>query len=306
MRNPSEPLSGPSPRGWGKLFHRTIKFLFVRTIPTRVGKTKHCVGAVRINADHPHAGGENNTGRSGRGERCGPSPRGWGKPPRGPGAAATHRTIPTRVGKTRSGLTTKDISTDHPHAGGENALVGREVVARRGPSPRGWGKRARRAAWRCPSRTIPTRVGKTFRRTKAWPCLPDHPHAGGENDPAQARVWEDHGPSPRGWGKPGGQTRPPHSTRTIPTRVGKTIRRTSDGRYVSDHPHAGGENPMFMVEESAVDGPSPRGWGKLRARPFPHPRRRTIPTRVGKTSSFHRSHSHPPDHPHAGGENQER
>ena len=294
----------------GKTVSPDDKVSFVRTIPTRVGKTKHCVGAVRINADHPPTRvGKTTPGRSGRGENCGPSPRGWGKPPRGPGAAATHRTIPTRVGKTRSGLTTKDISTDHPHAGGENALVGREVVARRGPSPRGGGKRARRAAWRCPSRTIPTRVGKTFRRTKAWPLL---------TGPSPTRVGKRSRPSPRLGGP-----------RTIPTRVGKTGRANTSAPFNSDHPHAGGENnreeQVTVVTSRTIPhagGENPHVYGgRIRRglRTIPTRVGKTpcapilaaaadgpSPTRVGKTSSFHRSHSHPPDHPHAGGENQER
>ena len=91
------------------------------------------------------------------------------------------------------------------------------------------------------------------------------------------------GPSPRAWGehyeaaKPGG-------TRTIPTRVGRTIGATR--------------------LDLASHGPSPRAWGEPRRGKLPHGPR-TIPTRVGRTRPS-RGRVPRTDHPHARGENAAR
>ena len=71
-------------------------------------------------ADHPHAGGENQPLRQRHNLDGGPSPRGWGKLLRNEFKAPALRTIPTRVGKTVPLPTGFIPATDHPHAGGEN------------------------------------------------------------------------------------------------------------------------------------------------------------------------------------------
>ena len=74
--------------------------------------------------------------------------------------------------------------------------------------------------------------------------------------------------------------------RTIPTRVGRTADSTRYAEDPPDHPHAGGENVVFDVEEEDLFGPSPRGWGELeRIEEVSHPAR-TIPTRVGRTTRW--------------------
>src|SRR5690606_40240942 len=65
-----------------------------------------------------------------------------------------------------SDLTTPDrygrfLNPDHPHAGGENLTCQCIGHAHRGPSPRGWGERARARVPCLFYRTIPTRVGRT-------------------------------------------------------------------------------------------------------------------------------------------------
>ena len=133
----------------------------------------------------------------------GPSPRGWGKLwlPFRPGRL--DRTIPTRVGKTKETGAVRGEGSDHPHAGGENTLLGGNPSCFRGPSPRGWGKLNDRHVEQLTARTIPTRVGKTVRSYSSAAATTDHPHAGGENAVASL-------------------SQPPKA-RTIPTRVGKTL-----------------------------------------------------------------------------------
>ncbi len=49
-------------------------------------------------------------------------------------------------------------------------------------------------------RAIPTRVGKSYHFTMQLTCSTGHPHAGGEIGRALAKINENLGPSPRGWG----------------------------------------------------------------------------------------------------------
>ncbi len=146
------------------------------------------------------------------------------------------------MGKTAVRQERRSWRPDHPHAGGENKSITLGLIIAYGPSPRGWGKRQRLSACFRVYRTIPTRVGKTTRTTHLARRMPDHPHAGGENLIAHRSLPESSGPSPRGWGKLGGDASNYAVQRTIPTRVGKT--ETASGSRVSssDHPHAGGEN----------------------------------------------------------------
>ena len=51
--------NGPSPRAWGKLILEDDAVIQLRTIPTRVGKTRCSAGGSRARTDHPHARGEN-------------------------------------------------------------------------------------------------------------------------------------------------------------------------------------------------------------------------------------------------------
>ncbi len=126
--------------------------------------------------------------------------------------------------------------------------------------------------WGKMSRTIPTRVGRTTRRSVGFGTLPDHPHAGGEN--AIGYVWQlaAGGPSPRGWGER--PIKPPISL-TCP-----------------DHPHAGGENCGTGKKLLSVDGPSPRGWGEHKDWEEKQDRHRTIPTRVGRTPRLNHASPH--------------
>ncbi len=112
-----------------------------------------------------------------------------------------------------------------------------------GPSPRVWGKRTCATAPDHPHacgenaqssanfRTIPTRVGKTYRSgmTRAGTIrqITDHPHACGENGNGRHRCAKTSGP--------------------IPTRVGKTL----PPRILADHPHACGENAMVRPSSMA-------------------------------------------------------
>ncbi len=236
---------------------------------------------------------------------AGPSPRGWGER----GVARIHqrgnRTIPTRVGRTRSKLRPhrpRKIA-DHPHAGGENKPSAASSRAPLGPSPRGWGERGLQRRRIPAERTIPTRVGRTWRFSHFSKNAPDHPHAGGENVAGRRFSVSDAGPSPRGWGERVYSDRRGQRQRTIPTRVGRTNLRPATPPAQTDHPHAGGENFRGIRSRLPIPGPSPRGWGELDGAAHSIGRRRTIPTRVGRTRRGTPPRRRSTDHPHAGGEN---
>src|SRR5690606_37824005 len=113
------------------------------------------------------------------------------------------RSIPTRVGKTRTGDT--------------------QVPGQIGPSPRVWGKR----------RPVYDRGADDA----------VHPHACGENIDGLVAVKRVRGPSPRVWGKLELPRRTRGALRSIPTRVGKTRAPTKCPAGLTVHPHACGENP---------------------------------------------------------------
>src|SRR5665647_2023549 len=173
------------------------------TIPTRVGSTPMPSTTIRPPSDHPHAGGEHKLTWLVRARVTGPSPRGWGAPFQAEQYSSQERTIPTRVGSTRSRQRCSGLRTDHPHAGGEHPAVRVVVGKSGGPSPRGWGAPIAVVRTTKRPRTIPTRVGSTEPAGQSFHDWADHPHAGGEHGISQWSFCHQCGPSPRGWGAPG-------------------------------------------------------------------------------------------------------
>ncbi len=133
---------GPSPRGWGEPRDLRLPGHCERTIPTRVGRTRAFRLPNILDADHPHAGGENSTRRQNSKPGSGPSPRGWGELRLDMQVVVALRTIPTRVGRTHWAKRIGPFKPDHPHAGGENkwGMAGMKMTP--GPSPRGWGEQS--------------------------------------------------------------------------------------------------------------------------------------------------------------------
>ena len=278
---------GPSPRAWGKRARRQSWSVSTgRTIPTRVGKTRTTSRNPRTGPDHPHARGENLRRAAPPPSGVGPSPRAWGKRRLYRAASAALRTIPTRVGKTAVRVFLPDAppGTIPTRVGKTPPAADRRVSPTDHPHARG-GKPLPRGRRRTVLRTIPTRVGKTSRISLRCAAIADHPHARGENHIAYPVSDLQDGPSPRAWGK------------TFLLR-GRAYR-------VSDHPHARGENSFDSSDYPKYYGPSPRAWGKRRGSCVARVGGRTIPTRVGKTCSSITPISSTADHPHARGENGE-
>ncbi len=172
-----------------------------------------------------------------------------------------------------------------------------------GPSPRAWGEPARNSIGNAAQRTIPTRVGRTFREYDMNAAVADHPHARGENS-RRGVIWgQTRGPSPRAWGEPLPRRVFRETGRTIPTRVGRTAMSDSRESKKPDHPHARGENFKKRMSLTEARGPSPRAWGERRAARIRSHSSWTIPTRVGRTRRTAPDRRRLTDHPHARGEN---
>ncbi len=210
----------------------------------------------------------------------------WGEPVFNPSSATPKRTIPTRVGRTSVMYRVKKPNADHPHACGENRRERLQRSFVTGPSPRVWGELFGSMINIVEIRTIPTRVGRTYPHSPDTPRMADHPHACGENG-CMVWIWQPKlGPSPRVWGElPDARSLKP-SSRTIPTRVGRTSGVPFRLLFSPDHPHACGENLQTLFLLSCFYGPSPRVWGERGAGDVRPESERTIPTRVGRTMSF--------------------
>ncbi len=192
-----------------------------------------------------------------------------------------------------------------------------------GPSPRVWGKPLCAGQRRLDSRSIPTGVGKTKRRTRLTAVNSVHPHGCGENEKVGENAFKEAvhphgcgenadpqtgisiyaGPSPRVWGKRSGGSYTMVSARSIPTGVGKTRSRPRQSTPIPVHPHGCGENSYHAYCSFPTLGPSPRVWGKQYRRFSVWYRGRSIPTGVGKTSLARPSSMRIPVHPHGCGEN---
>jgi len=152
---------GPSPRTWGEPCFCLANSLWLRTIPTHVGRTRVKDEVPQPQPDHPHARGENACLNWNGGSFSGPSPRTWGEPPLPSKRRPIFRTIPTHVGRTSRMDPRRARSADHPHARGENRTNGPSSIVIYGPSPRTWGELKTQKANVKAGRTIPTHVGRT-------------------------------------------------------------------------------------------------------------------------------------------------
>ncbi len=233
----------------------------------------------------------------------GPSPRVWGKRPPQPHRPGPRRSIPTRVGKTDMTTAAILFISVHPHACGENGIGEQIAQQLAGPSPRVWGKRPYGEVIGYLLRSIPTRVGKTIASRCGLTPQSVHPHACGENVLVAVGLANADGPSPRVWGKPQQISEAYSCTRSIPTRVGKTLVMFLCSRGASVHPHACGENAPDIENHPRGIGPSPRVWGKRLTVDGCAGQRRSIPTRVGKTRCKRQARRLQTVHPHACGEN---
>ena len=235
--------TGPSPRVWGRRSSHMAWPRSSRSIPTRVGKTPRKTARLAVQPVHPHACGEDELSCFCHVCPYGPSPRVWGR----------RSLLQGPLG----------CNAVHPHACGEDTASFGLPVDGYGPSPRVWGRLLLNEvelvaasvhphacgedvlhqvdSWRR-LRSIPTRVGKTNTQNRTVTSCSVHPHACGEDHRRSRRPSWRSGPSPRVWGRRVIAALGVLLVRSIPTRVGKTIRGRIKKRCESVHPHACGED----------------------------------------------------------------
>ena len=217
----SNPITGSSPRVWGKAVQQVQVHFRIRIIPTGVGK-RYVFYADRIRrTDHPHGCGEKHAFQDRKKGYNGSSPRVWGKGLRRCSDQSRIRIIPTGVGKRLPCRLSKSLHTDHPHGCGEKEISFFDSPQVPGSSPRVWGKGRLDGIDRLPNRIIPTGVGKSGFFSSNRPCSSDHPHGCGEKDFTKLQGFSLNGSSPRVWGKVPSRSRPGVKCRIIPTGVGK-------------------------------------------------------------------------------------
>ena len=122
-RNGMTLKTGSSPRVWGKGRRVSRCSAHARFIPTRVGKRAPARLAASPTAVHPHACGEKHLTHGDGYKDGGSSPRVWGKALRHRPNIPRTRFIPTRVGKSRIGMSSLAVAPVHPHACGEKFSV---------------------------------------------------------------------------------------------------------------------------------------------------------------------------------------
>ena len=135
-----------------------------------------------------------------------------------------HGNTPTHVGKTLAQEDGFPWLWKHPHACGENILLGGEFPEYSETPPRMWGKLFLPAGKAMKNRNTPTHVGKTFFSHEPASLCRKHPHACGENSSSlRTQIFHRETP-PRMWGKLNGINNGFYFVGNTPTHVGKTCR----------------------------------------------------------------------------------
>ena len=257
------PVAGSPPRAWGRRAVTVVTRESARGSPPRAwGRLGYAVDAVRANAVHPHARGDDGPATS--------------------ACLSQHRFTPTRVGTTASSRRVATPRSVHPHARGDDELIriawqpsrpvhphargDRLAVHRaitrcvRGSPPRAWGRRAVDARCAARDRFTPTRVGTTrLLRLVDASSQPVHPHARGDNDLSTADGEPCAGSPPRAWGQrrqsvlAPGHGSPPRAWGQTSPRLPSCVARGSP-------PRAWGHSRRRRVERGF--GSPPRAWGQ--------------------------------------------
>jgi len=279
----SDTVGGSSPRAWGTQVLSRSNRLLVRFIPTCMGNSRACAGAIRHRPVHPHVHGELLTGGSPGVTIFGSSPRAWGTQERRVGEEVEDRFIPTCMGNSSCAASIRLRRSVHPHVHGELTIAAARSDNPLGSSPRAWGTPG---AARLPGRRrrfIPTCMGNSPSSSRATSPYTVHPHVHGELIPIIVRVPGEAGSSPRAWGTPRRSRAPGRSSRFIPTCMGNSRagRRVHQGGPV--HPHVHGE--LRPARGCAVQrhGSSPRAWGTPHHIEVGGLRDRFIPTCMGNS-----------------------
>ena len=191
---------GTSPRLWGDCLLRGVSYVWLRYIPTPVGRLLREQATTHVIAVHPHACGEIDRILTRIAGGDGTSPRLWGDCRRDKLAACCFRYIPTPVGRFRTRRCKALLNPVHPHACGEIISVSRSCHLLNGTSPRLWGDLYIGVAFDGRCRYIPTPVGRLETERDPGTHNAVHPHACGEILVRLVVGMFVSGTSPRLWG----------------------------------------------------------------------------------------------------------
>ena len=249
-----------------------------------MGKTNQKHSKTTTQGKHPHARGEDFQSLLSPPATRETPPRPWGRlNDRIPGARE-HGNTPTPVGKTRGLCPPAAQIQKHPHARGEDELLGKHVAVNAETPPRPWGRRCLHGFISSSFGNTPTPVGKTLRASRSEWQREKHPHARGEDAQRSTVRLNDWETPPRPWGRLSDiavKTLYPGNT---PTPVGKTKDGTPVDPGHQKHPHARGEDGR-IGQHHVIDAETPpRPWGRLSQLADCGLSAGNTPTPVGKTN----------------------
>ncbi len=215
-------VGGPSPRGRGRRRAALCRHCRRGSIPAWAGATRPPAGRPAAWRVHPRVGGGDSQYDQ-TGVLCdGPSPRGRGRLTWPQAREWARRSIPAWAGATmRSTMPTSPTGV-HPRVGGGDSSGHRGHRVRRGPSPRGRGRRVHPHRLKRLRGSIPAWAGATLRAHGPRPAHEVHPRVGGGDSPARWKRWRWTGPSPRGRGRLHEEGDAPRLDRSIPAWAGAT------------------------------------------------------------------------------------
>ena len=172
-----------------------------------------------------------------------------------------------------------------------------------GSPPRAWGQRLVMNGINRRHRFTPTRVGTTIPSSTGHQDFAVHPHARGDNMVIRLQAIAEIGSPPRAWGQLHQIVNELGISRFTPTRVGTTAARIALPAAAAVHPHARGDNGVFICSFKSEIGSPPRAWGQLGNNGTMQRCIRFTPTRVGTTTLDTNTSKPLAVHPHARGDN---
>ena len=194
-------------------------------------------------AVYPRVGGGNGPVRRPPLRKPGLSPRGRGKRRWKCCSLSSRRSIPAWAGETAKSRRSAASAGVYPRVGGGNYLTQYWAAASPGLSPRGRGKQGAACFHHAWAGSIPAWAGETRPATATGSRPGVYPRVGGGNLRRAVDSRPLRGLSPRGRGKPGGNTVRPYASGSIPAWAGETIPWAGASRAGWVYPRVGGGNP---------------------------------------------------------------
>ena len=211
------------------------------------------------------------------------SPRGRGKPGQALRRPLLGRSIPAWAGETLQAALDGLLEKVYPRVGGGNPMPTAPKSSIWGLSPRGRGKPPAGRPGYTPAGSIPAWAGETMCDRISIRLITVYPRVGGGNSWLMQNTWLRPGLSPRGRGKPAGESLYGAARRSIPAWAGETPSIGFTLFLPLVYPRVGGGNRPLNRRGHYSSGLSPRGRGKpasVMERPVGT---RSIPAWAGET-----------------------